>query len=397
MREYRAAGVDVTTACFKAPSCAYSEATIIKLHDRSVLLDAKQTVLWQEVVKTILAGVSAIVGMLAGPIPQTYAADLPQYADFLTLPGCGGGTTFYSDPASTAAERAACRAAVKSRGYTHLYISMAHEHANWFTNPAGFRSLLQELTNDGLEPVVFLTSDAGAWKDSSVSAIKTDLSNAIPKIDKLVSSYVIGIEADEYWTEGEAPSIGTHMQKLTRKRIAVHQTSHRWDFCVNASWCDYMMLQYMEPTSPITTAEISTITQEAKADLGDKPIVGAEYHGGSESTSIPLGTAADAAGTTGFGNGGVPPPFVSAPADNARTTDRTPTFDWTDIGSTTYTLMVDNNSNFTSPVVDRSGLVGSTYSPTVPLAPGVYYWLVSAKHFGDIVGPRSAVRRITVR
>jgi hypothetical protein len=58
---------------------------------------------------------------------------------------------------------------------------------------------------------------------------------------------------------------------------------------------------------------------------------------------------------------------------------------------------VDNNSNFTSPVVDRSGLVGSTYSPTVPLAPGVYYWLVSAKHFGDIVGPRSAVRRITVR
>ena len=49
----------------------------------------------------------------------------------------------------------------------------------------------------------------------AISAIKTDLSRAIPKIDELVSSYVIGIEADEYWTEGEAPSIGTHMQKLT--------------------------------------------------------------------------------------------------------------------------------------------------------------------------------------
>jgi hypothetical protein len=343
----------------------------------------------------LCVGVLVVLGM-AEPIPGTYAADLPHYADFLTIPGCRE-TTFYSDPASSASERAACRSAVKNRGYTHLYISIAHEHANWFTNPIGFRSLLQELVNDGIEPVVFLTSDTGAWKDGPISAIIRDLDNVIPQIDELVSSYVIGIEADEYWTEGEAPSIGTHMQKLTSKKVAVHQTSHRWDLCVNASWCDYMMLQYMEPTSPITAAEISIITQEAKADLGDKPIVGAEYHEGSESTSIPLGTAADAAGTRGFGNGGVPPPFLSAPADNARTTDRTPTFDWTDIGSVTYTLLVDNNSNFTSPVVDRSGLVGSTYSTTVPLAPGVYYWLVSAKHFGNTVGPRSAVRRITVR
>ena len=344
----------------------------------------------------LCVGALVVLGMTE-PIHQTYAADLPQYADFLTIPACRAETTFYSNPATTASERAACRSAVKSRGYTHLYISIAHEHANWFTSPAGFRPLLQELVDDDIEPVVFLTSDTGAWKDGAIRAIKTDLNNVVPQIDELVSSYVIGIEADEYWTEGEADSIGAHMQKLTSKKIAVHQTSHRWDFCVKASWCDYMMLQYIDPTTPITTAEISTITEEAKADLGDKPIVGAEYQGGSESASIPLGTAADAAGTRGFGNGGVPPPFPSAPANNVRTTDRTPTFDWTDIESTTYTLMVDNNNNFTSPVINRSGLVGSTYSPTVPLAPGVYYWLVSAKHFGDTVGPQSTVRRITIR
>jgi hypothetical protein len=342
----------------------------------------------------LCVGALVVLGM-AGPIPRTYASDLPHYADFLTIPGCRE-TTFYSDPVSTTSERAACRAAVKSRGYTHLYISIAHEHANWFTNPTGFRSLLQELVDDDIEPVVFLTSDTGAWKDSTLGAIKTDLNDIIPQIDELVSSYVIGIEADEYWTEKEAPSIGAHMQKLTSKKIAVHQTPHKWDFCVNASWCDYMMLQYIEPTSPITAAEISTITQEAKADLGDKPIVGTEYQVGSESASIPLGTAADAAGTRGFGNGGVPPPFPSAPANNVRTTDRTPTFDWTDIESTTYTLMVDNNSNFTSPVVNRIGLTGSTYTPTVPLAPGVYYWAVSAKHFEGTVGPWSAVRKIRV-
>ena len=33
----------------------------------------------------------------------------------------------------------------------------------------------------------------------------------------------------------------------------------------------------------------------------------------------------------------------------------------------------------------------------MPLVPGVYYWLVSAKHFGDTVGPRSTVSRITIR
>jgi hypothetical protein len=354
-------------------------------------------------------GALVVLGMVE-PIDGAYAADLPHYADFLTIPGCRE-TTFYSDPASSASERAACRSAVKNRGYTHLYISIAHEHANWFTNPTGFRSLLQELVDDGIEPVVFLTSDTGAWKDSPISAITRDLDNVIPQIDELVSSYVIGIEANEYWTESEAPSIGTHMQGLTSKKIAVHQTARRWDYCINASWCDYMMLQYGEPTSAvtdaetsiitqdaksITAAEIRTITQDAKADLPGKPIVAAEYHGGSESTSIPLGAAADAAGTRGFGNGGVPPPFLSAPANNARTTDRTPTFDWSDIGSTTYTLMVDNNNNFTSPVVNRIGLTGSTYTPTVPLAPGVYYWVVSAKHFGGPVGPRSAVRKITV-
>jgi hypothetical protein len=165
----------------------------------------------------------------------------------------------------------------------------------------------------------------------------------IPKINVLVSSYVLGIEIDDYWTKSEAASIGAHMQGLTLKKIANHQIPRKWDYCVNASWCDYMMLQYTAPTSSITAAQIRAITQEAQADLGSKPIVGAEYHVGSESTSIPLGTAADSANTRGFGNGGVPPPFLRVPANNGSTTDRTPTFDWTDIRSTTYTLMVDNN------------------------------------------------------
>jgi fibronectin type 3 domain-containing protein len=66
------------------------------------------------------------------------------------------------------------------------------------------------------------------------------------------------------------------------------------------------------------------------------------------------------------------------PTDASTTTDLTPTFDWNDVsGATSYTIQVDNNSDFSSPEIQQSPTV-STYTPASNLAAGTYYWRVLA-------------------
>jgi hypothetical protein len=236
-----------------------------------------------------------IVGRI--PLPPSAAA---HRADFLTNPDCDSGTIFYAtaDPAA----RTRCRNGVKSRGYTHLYISVASSRHDFFDNAPGFARLLRELVNDGIKPVVWLTSDTGGWKDQSMAKIKADLASFIPQIDSLVSSYSLGVEVDEFWTKSEADQIGNHLRTLTAKPIAAHQTTGRWDYC-RSTWCSYMVLQYGFGQ---TESVVARMTRQAIADLG-KPVVAGEYNEGpSELVSVRLGDAAVAAGAVGFGNGGTP-------------------------------------------------------------------------------------------
>jgi len=78
---------------------------------------------------------------------------------------------------------------------------------------------------------------------------------------------------------------------------------------------------------------------------------------------------------------GNPPPAVptlALPADASSTSDLTPTFDWNDVsGATSYTILVDNNSDYSSPEINQSPTV-STYTPASNLAAGTYYWKVLA-------------------
>ena len=77
---------------------------------------------------------------------------------------------------------------------------------------------------------------------------------------------------------------------------------------------------------------------------------------------------------------GNPPsaPVLVAPANGSYTSNLTPTFDWNDIsGATSYTILVDNNSDFSSPEINQSPTV-STYTPASNLAVGTYYWKVLA-------------------
>ncbi len=75
------------------------------------------------------------------------------------------------------------------------------------------------------------------------------------------------------------------------------------------------------------------------------------------------------------------PDLISPPNDSA-TTDHTPTFDWTDstdLSNFTYQLVVDDDPDCLSPVIDNSELTASTYTPGSNLSDDNYYWKVRAE------------------
>jgi hypothetical protein len=97
-----------------------------------------------------------------------------------------------------------------------------------------------------------------------------------------------------------------------------------------------------------------------------------------------------------------PPPAVPSlvsPTDASSTTDLTPTFDWADVsGATSYTIQVDNNSDFSSPEITNSP-TASTYTPASNLAAGTYYWRVlatNANGSSDYSGSWSVILNATV-
>lgn len=235
------------------------------------------------------------------PPPPGGASALPHATDFLTA-GCR--THLYAT--FDAVERERCRTVLQARSYTHFYIYAYNEldyggpSFDLFAEPGRFRQLLAELRSAGLEPVVWLIpDDAGAIAATPARDIQAKLSAFVPVIDDLVSSYVLGLELDEYWLPPKVDSLGSRLSELTNKPIAVHQLPGKWDLCA-FSWCDYLILQYGFDK---TTSDIHRMTAEAIAALG-KPVVAGEYETIDESRAIAFGNAGVSAGASGFGNGG---------------------------------------------------------------------------------------------
>ena len=73
-------------------------------------------------------------------------------------------------------------------------------------------------------------------------------------------------------------------------------------------------------------------------------------------------------------------PTLLTPANGSSTSDRTPSFDWTSSsGANNYDIQVDNNSNFSSPVINASPS-SSNFTPSSSINPGTYFWRVRAKN-----------------
>ncbi|MFA7123825.1 MAG: hypothetical protein WC212_07290, partial [Candidatus Delongbacteria bacterium] len=83
-------------------------------------------------------------------------------------------------------------------------------------------------------------------------------------------------------------------------------------------------------------------------------------------------------GSWSFSIGAAPSaPALVSPSNGSTTADYRPVFDWNDVsGSTSYNILVDNNSDFSSPEIDQNP-ASSTYTAPADLAIGTYYWKVS--------------------
>ncbi len=241
-------------------------------------------------------------------------ASLPHATDFLTA-GCP--TLVYA--ALDYTRRAQCRSAITERNYTHFYVYPYNESDfggpafDFFRHPQRFRETLLELRAAGIAPVVWLVpDDAPRFSALRSHAVGALIGRLVPVIDDLVSSYVLGLELDEYWAASTVDSLGTHLARLTTKPVAVHQTPGRWDYC-KFEWCDYMILQYGFDAD---LDDIDRMTRAAIAELG-KPVVAGEYEVENEGRAILRGDRGVAAGAAGFGNGGTPTGVARPASDSA--------------------------------------------------------------------------------
>lgn len=202
--------------------------------------------------------------------------------------------------------RAQCRDEMRKRNYTHFYLYVYNEYDyggpsfDFYNDPARFRVLLSELIEAGLAPVVWLVpDDAPHMAGMAASAVIERFDRFVPAVDDLVSSFVLGLELDEYWPAAMVDALGSRLAQLTSKPIATHQLPGKWQYC-EFSWCDYAILQYGFGGAP---EQIEDMTRTAIAALG-KPVVAGEYEVDDESRAVILGNRGVAAGAAGFGNGG---------------------------------------------------------------------------------------------
>jgi hypothetical protein len=88
-------------------------------------------------------------------------------------------------------------------------------------------------------------------------------------------------------------------------------------------------------------------------------------------------------------------PMLLEPSNGTKINDNTPTFGWTIVSDNsppvTYDLMVGNDSDFTSPEINVSGLSDNTYTPTSELADENYSWMVRARDNVGNIGAWSSI------
>ena len=235
--------------------------------------------------------------------------------DFLTL---DGKHDMLGYAALSSDRRADIRASLRDRAYTHLYLYVIAEndiglgYFNYYEKSDVYRSRLQEVRQEGLEPVVWLApDDAPVFHRDSAETLPTIWNTFIPAVDDLVSAYVLGLELGEYWSSSEIRELGLHLNSLTDRPIYVHYNSGQLGE-VYESWVDGILYQYLPPRTPESVRR-ETEQHAPRVQAAGKLFIAGEYaYMVPEHSAMELGATAVRAGADGFANGG--PRTAAVPA-----------------------------------------------------------------------------------
>ncbi len=92
-------------------------------------------------------------------------------------------------------------------------------------------------------------------------------------------------------------------------------------------------------------------------------------------------------------------PALVSPVSGTVTADTTPSFSWSAVANATqYQVQIDNNADFSSPEKNFT-ISGTSYTLSVPLAPGTYHWRVRGRNAASpcsFYGPWSGVWTFTI-
>jgi len=233
----------------------------------------------------------------------------------------------------------------------------------------------------------------------SSTVLNNDLTVVNP-ISYPQSVQVAGVMRDIYWEGGVADPIQMSFLVSTANKQTVaililgsmQNTEVEFDF--NVYKYDPLAKTYFKAFYPVNNAHLLGLIQQSGESLNiniikepdteiNPPTVFLMTIGimpQDISQQLLVGISSTQSEVKPWGIGVAPPnaPVLMSPANGSTTTDLTPTFDWSDVATaTSYTILVDNNSDFSSPEINQSPTL-SIYTPITNMISGTYFWKVKA-------------------
>jgi hypothetical protein len=216
-------------------------------------------------------------------------------------------------------DRAQMRAVIAQGGYNtvYLYVLTQNDANRGLVTPyedeerfiggafdeaklAWWRSELERLIGMGLRPVIFLAGDDSPKVASApLPELKRHVGKMIEAFDDLPVMWVLGLEADEYWTAAETQELGTYLHALACNPVGIHLLPKSTAY-MGQSWVEFGMYQYA--TSGDWQA-IYADTLAKRQAVGNKPLIAAEYVPPGGADAAQMGLAAAFAGAAGLGTG----------------------------------------------------------------------------------------------
>jgi len=190
--------------------------------------------------------------------------------------------------------------ALINQGDTHIYLYTQNgdDGIGNVSPQTDWEVRLDHLNSRGLRPVMWLMADDSPNLASKpLSVHKAHNAEMVRRFDNKVDAYVIGLEADEYWSATQVQEMVADLKTKTNKPVAVHLTPG-----VKPSYYEGADLIFLQTGFHLNETQFRARVNEALA-LG-KPVVVSEYHMDSSSQLAKhYGDIACSMGAVGTGNG----------------------------------------------------------------------------------------------